>query len=180
MIERAIEYAKAIFAGDGSGHDFDHTMRVYRMANRIAREESADLRIVALAALLHDVDDRKLSPETYEHKDRAVSFLLENGMSDTDIQKIVSIISQISFSAGYGRPDTIEGMCVQDADRLDAMGAIGIGRTFAYGGSRGRRMHDPDGQDPSSSIQHFYDKLLRLKELMNTGTSTALTTASTI
>ena len=174
MIERAIAYTKAIFAGDGSGHDFDHTMRVYRMADRIAREESADLRIVALAALLHDVDDRKLSPETYEHKDRAVSFLRENGMSDTDIQKIVSIISQISFSAGYGRPDTIEGMCVQDADRLDAMGAIGIGRTFAFGGSRGRRMHDPDGQDPSSSIQHFYDKLLRLKELMNTGTGRKL------
>lgn len=168
MIERAMEYAKAIFAGDGSGHDFDHTMRVYRMADRIAREESADLRIVSLAALLHDVDDRKLSPETYEHKDRAVAFLRRNGMNDTDIQKIISIISQISFSAGYGRPDTIEGMCVQDADRLDAMGAIGIGRTFSFGGSRGRRMHDPTGKDTSSSIQHFYDKLLRLKDLMNT------------
>ncbi len=174
MIERAIEYVKAIFDGDGSGHDFDHTMRVYRMADRIAREESADLRIVALAALLHDVDDRKLSPETYEHKDRAVAFLRRNGMNDTDIQKIVSIISQISFSAGNGRPDTVEGMCVQDADRLDAMGAIGIGRAFAFGGSRGRRMHDPQWQERSSSIQHFYDKLLLLKDLMNTETGRRL------
>ena len=174
MIERAIEYVKAIFDGDGSGHDFDHTMRVYRMADRIAREESADLRIVALAALLHDVDDRKLSPETYEHKDRAVAFLRRNGMNDTDIQKIVSIISQISFSSGYGRPDTVEGMCVQDADRLDAMGAIGIGRAFAFGGSRGRRMHDPQWQERSSSIQHFYDKLLLLKDLMNTETGRRL------
>ncbi len=174
MIERAMEYARGIFAGDGSGHDFDHTMRVYRMAVRIAKEESADVQTVALAALLHDVDDRKLSPATYEHKDRAVAFLRENGMPDKDIQRIVNIISQISFSAGNGRPDTIEGMCVQDADRLDAIGAIGIGRAFAFGGSRGRRMHDPEGLDSSSTIQHFYDKLLLLKELMNTQTGRSL------
>ena len=67
MIERTMKFVEQVFAGDGSGHDFDHTMRVYRMAMRIAEEESADLQDVALAALLHDVDDRKLSPETYEH-----------------------------------------------------------------------------------------------------------------
>ena len=168
MIEQAIEFAKQIFAGDGSGHDFDHTMRVYRMAVRIAAEEGADQEIVAMAALLHDVDDRKLSPLTCENKDRAVGFLRENGMEEGKIAQIVRVISQISFSAGNGRPDSLEGMCVQDADRLDAIGAIGIGRAFAFGGSRDRRMHDPEGMDQTTTIQHFYDKLLLLKDRMNT------------
>ena len=174
MIHKAIEFAKQIFAGDGSGHDFDHTMRVYRMAVRIAGEEGADEETVALAALLHDVDDRKLSPETYENKDRAVGFLRENGMAEEKISTIVGLISQISFSAGNGRPDSLEGMCVQDADRLDAIGAIGIGRAFAFGGSRDRRMHDPEGLDQTTTIQHFYDKLLLLKDRMNTQTGRKL------
>lgn len=170
MINKAMEFAKAIFAGDASGHDFDHTLRVYRMATRLAIEEGADLQTVGLAALLHDVDDRKLSPETCDGKLRAVSFLRENGMEEEKISKIVDIISCISFSAQLPPPDSIEGKCVRDADRLDALGAIGIARTFAYGGSRGRRMHDPDGVDKNASIQHFYDKLLRLKDDMHTAT----------
>lgn len=170
MIEKAIDYARGIFAGDSSGHDFDHTMRVYRMATRIAMEENADLQIVQLAALLHDVDDRKLSPGTCENKDNAVSFLRLNGVEEGKIRRIVQIISEISFSANKGVPTTIEGKCVQDADRLDAIGAIGIGRAFAYGGSRGRAIHDPTGADQTSTIQHFYDKLLLLKDLMNTPT----------
>ena len=168
MIKKATAFAKEIFSQDASGHDFDHTLRVYRMAVRIAEEEGADVQTVALAALLHDVDDRKLSPETCINKDRAVGFLRENGIGEDKIRRIVQIISENSFSAGNGRPSTIEGMCVQDADRLDALGAIGIARTFAFGGSRGRRIHDPDGLDNGSSIQHFYDKLLLLKDLMNT------------
>lgn len=170
MINKAMDYARRIFDGDGSGHDFDHTLRVYRMALRIAEAEGADSEIVALAALLHDVDDRKLSPLTCEHKDRAVAFLRQNGYENEKIRIIVEIISEVSFSSGAGKPSTLEGCCVQDADRLDAIGAIGIGRTFAFGGSRGRRMHDPTGVDATSSIQHFYDKLLRLKDLMNTET----------
>ena len=170
MIEKAIAFAKEIFFKDASGHDFDHTMRVYRMAIRIAEEEKADLEIVALAALLHDVDDRKLSPETCRNKDRAVAFLRENGFDGDRISMIVQIISEISFSSGAGRPSTLEGCCVQDADRLDALGAIGIARTFAFGGSRGRRIHDPEGVDITTSTQHFYDKLLLLKDLMTTGT----------
>ena len=174
MVSKATEFARNIFEADASGHDFDHTMRVYRMAVRIAEEEGADLQRVSLAALLHDVDDRKLSPETYENKDRAVFFLRQNGMSESEIQKIVRIISEISFSAGNGAPSSLEGMCVQDADRLDAMGAIGIGRAFAFGGSRGRRMHDPEGADTTTTIQHFYDKLLLLKDRMNTKTGKKL------
>ena len=170
MIEKAITYAKEIFMKDASGHDFDHTMRVYRMAIRIAEEENADAVIVALAALLHDVDDRKLSPQTCQNKDRAVGFLRGNGLDEGRISRIVQIISEISFSSGAGKPSTLEGCCVQDADRLDALGAIGIARTFAFGGSRGRRIHDPQGIDKTTSIQHFYDKLLLLKDLMNTDT----------
>ena len=169
-----MEYARQIFAGDGSGHDFDHTLRVYHMAVRIAKEEGADIQMVALAALLHDVDDHKLSPETCEHKDRAVAFLREQGVDEQKIHSIVEIISEISFSAGNGRPSTLEGMCVQDADRLDAIGAIGIGRAFAFGGSRGRRMHDPEGVDKTATVEHFYDKLFKLKDLMTTATGQTL------
>lgn len=168
MIKKAMDFARDVFAGDASGHDFDHTLRVYHMATRLAIEEGADLQIVQLAALLHDVDDRKLSPETYEGKLRAVNFLKENGLENEKIQEIIDIISRISFSAQLPPPESIEGKCVRDADRLDAMGAIGIARTFAFGGSRGRRMHDPEGVDKNSSIQHFYDKLLRLKDTIHT------------
>ena len=174
MIEKAMEFAREIFSGDASGHDFDHTMRVYRMATRLAKEEGADMEIVQLAALLHDVDDHKLSPETCENHLRAVTFLRENGVDEEKIRIITDIISRISFSANRGAPSTLEGKCVQDADRLDAMGAIGIARTFAYGGSRGRRMHDPQGMDKNATIQHFYDKLLLLKESMNTLTARRL------
>ena len=174
MIDRAMDYARKIFKGDASGHDFDHTMRVFHMATTIAREENADLETVQLAALLHDVDDRKLSPQTCENKDNAVSFLRENGVNQEKIKEIIQIISQISFSAGNGAPSTLEGMCVQDADRLDAIGAIGIGRAFAFGSSRGRRIHDPEGKDPTTTIQHFYDKLLLLKDRMNTATGKTL------
>lgn len=174
VINRAEEFARQIFAGDSSGHDFDHTVRVYRMAVRIGAEEGADADIVALAALLHDVDDRKLSPRTCENKDRAVGFLRENGVNHGTVARIVQIISEISFSAGNGTPSTLEGCCVQDADRLDALGAIGIARTFAFGGSRGRRIHDPEGADRNSSVQHFYDKLLLLKDRMTTATGRKL------
>ena len=174
MINKAMEFARFVFAGDASGHDFDHTLRVYHMATRLAEEEGADLQTVQLAALLHDVDDRKLSPETCEGKLRAVNFLKENGVENGKIQEIVDIISRISFSAQLAPPASIEGQCVRDADRLDALGAIGIARTFAYGGSRGRRMHDPEGLDQNASIQHFYDKLLRLKDDMLTPTGRRL------
>lgn len=174
MIKKAMEYARSIFEGDASGHDFDHTLRVYHMATRLAEEEGADLQTVQLAALLHDVDDRKLSPETYAGKLRAVNFLKENGVENGEIQEIVDIISRISFSAQLPPPSSIEGKCVQDADRLDAMGAIGIARTFAFGGSRGRRLHDPEGKDADASVQHFYDKLLRLKDTMHTPTGRRL------
>ena len=168
IIQQAMDFSREIFAEDASGHDFYHTLRVYRLAARIAQEEGADMETVQLAALLHDVDDHKLSPDTAEGQQRAAGFLLSRGMHEERIREICGIISQISFSRNRGRPTTLEGMCVQDADRLDAMGAIGIARAFAYGGSRGRAIHDPNGEDSETTICHFYDKLLLLKDRMNT------------
>jgi uncharacterized protein len=135
--------------------------------------ESADLEMVGLIAALHDVDDRKLSPETCENLDHARTFLHREGVPSDRIEWILHGIRQISFKGTDSvSPDSIEAKCVQDADRLDAIGAIGIARTFAFGGSHGRSMHDP--QDKTSSIAHFYDKLLLLKDRMNTETGRRL------
>ena len=182
MIENAIKYVKQIFADDCSGHDYHHTMRVYRLAVQIAKKENADLLIVQLAAVLHDVDDAKLSPETYATKKNAVDFMESNGLDNEIIETVCKIIEEVSFAGTDSVvPSTIEGKCVQDADRLDAIGAIGIARAFAYGGSKGRKIYEPKikplvnmGKEEycqnqnSTSINHFYEKLLRLKDMMNT------------
>jgi uncharacterized protein len=174
IIQEAREYARAVFSDDASGHDFYHTLRVCQLAMEIAKAEGAELETVQLAALLHDVDDHKLSPDTCENKDRAVQFLKSHGIGDARIERIMNIIDTVSFSRNSGRPGSLEGKCVQDADRLDAIGAIGIARAFAFGGSHGRKIHDPEGMDPATSIAHFYEKLLKLKDLMNTETGRIL------
>ena len=182
IITNAIEFVKLVFENDYSGHDFFHTLRVYKAAGRIAEAEGANVEIVQLAALLHDVDDHKLSPETHANKDKARAFLRENNVSEPEIEMICRIISEVSFSSGI-IPDALESRCVQDADRLDALGAVGIARTFAYGGSHHREMFNPDippklsmtreeyAGSKSTSINHFYEKLFLLKDLMNTETA---------
>ena len=162
IIEQAVAYIQKLFRTNDGGHDVDHTMRVYRNALLIAeKEQDCDRLIIALAALLHDVDDHKL----FGTKDNANAraFLLENQVPQQMADRICGVINTVSFSQNKGRiPDTPEGKIVQDADRLDATGAVGIARTFAYGGEHGRPMKE--------SVQHFYDKLLKLKSLMNTET----------
>lgn len=184
MIHDALSFVKTTFQDDYSGHDYFHTLRVYKMAAEIARQEDADLMVVQLAALLHDVDDIKLSPETHANKDRAVGFLRQHGIPGATIKTICRIIDEVSFKGTDSTvPETIEGKCVQDADRLDAIGAIGIARAFAYGGSHHRMIYDPGIQPvvnmnaeqyqshSSTTINHFYEKLFQLKGLMNTDTA---------
>ena len=160
ITESAIEYIRGLFQGNSGGHDAEHTLRVYRNALLIAsQEQNCDLEIVSLAALLHDVDDHKLFHT--DNNANARSFLAEHGISETKIDLICDAINSVSFSQNRDRkPETIEGKIVQDADRLDALGAIGIARTFAYGGEHGRSLE--------SSVQHFHDKLLLLKDQINT------------
>lgn len=187
MIERAKLYVRGIFENNFSGHDYFHTLRVLHLAETIAAAESekqaVDMETVRLIALLHDVDDRKLSPDTCKNKDRAAMFLHSEGISASRIQMILKNIDDISYKGTDSVvPMTIEGQSVQDADRLDAMGAIGIARAFAYGGSRGRKLYDPDeapnlhmdaqtyAAAQGHTINHFHEKLLNLKDLMNTQT----------
>ncbi len=187
LIESTIAYVKEIFATDFSGHDFFHTMRVYKMATTIAMKENANLQIVQLAALLHDVDDRKLSPETCENKDRAVAFMKLQNLAEEMIETIKQIIGEVSFMGKDSVvPKTLEGKCVQDADRLDALGAMGIARAFAYGGNHNRVMYDPEIKPAlnmskeeyqnhvSTTVNHFYEKLFLLKDMMNTDSAKAI------
>lgn len=161
VITAAQRYVEDFFRRDSSGHDMAHTLRVYRTALRLAEAERANRDIVALAAMLHDVDDRKISPDTHADLGNAVAFLRSQQVSEERIARIIKVIRGVSFSENAGKvPATIEGRVVQDADRLDAIGAIGIARTFAYGGAHGRGMED--------SIQHFHDKLLLLRDMMTT------------
>ena len=160
IIEQALEYIKKLFRNNSDGHDAAHSIRVYSNARKIAEEyPECDLTVVSLAALLHDVDDHKLFNTVNNMNAR--TFLKDRQVADTVIERICEVINGVSFSKNRGkRPSTLEGQIVQDADCLDAMGAIGIARTFAYGGKVGRPLED--------SLRHFDDKLLLLKDEMNT------------
>ncbi|WP_400151707.1 HD domain-containing protein [Candidatus Methanarcanum hacksteinii] len=172
----------SLFVNDSSGHDIHHTKRVHDSAVTIQATEGGDIDIIRLASLLHDADDRKLfATENYSN---ARSIMVDHGISEDMQDAVIHVISQISFKGKDTiAPDTLEGMIVQDADRLDAIGAIGIGRAFAYGGKAGRAMYDPkehhkEGMSESeyysnegTTINHFYEKLLLLKDMMNTETA---------
>jgi uncharacterized protein len=185
----AAAFVRDHLAGDSSGHDWWHIDRVRSTALAIAREEGADLFIVELAALLHDVDDWKFAGGDRSAGPKAVRTWMEaHEVEPPAVDHVCRIIGELSFKgAGVATPMTsLEGQCVQDADRLDALGAIGIARTFAYGGHKGQAMHNPE-RPPSAhdsfeayknnvgtTINHFYEKLLLLKDRMNTAAARRL------
>ncbi len=182
VFSRAADYIRDLFEGDGSGHDFYHSIRVHDLARRICAEEGGDEDVVRLAALLHDADDRKLFHT--EGLANARRFLDSEDVPAEVSERVLRIIPQISFKgADSVVPDTLEGRIVQDADRLDAIGAVGIARAFAYGGSRGRPMHVPgeawrEGMSEAeyyankgTTVNHFHEKLLLLRDMMNTPTA---------
>lgn len=162
-------FVKKEFLGEGTGHDYFHLKRVVENALKIGKAENANLFLVELSAWLHDVGDYKLHDGVDRSEELVKEFLLTQNLSDELIDKVNEIISQVSFSKANS-VTSLEAKVVQDADRLDAIGAIGIARAFAFGGSRGRELWNPD-QPESTSVQHFYDKLLKLKDLMNTETA---------
>lgn len=182
MIKFTKEYVYNELHNESSGHDWYHIARVTSMARTIAIEEHADEFICEMAALLHDIADEKLNESEEAGLQKVITWLNSIGTDASTIQRIISIISTMSFKGG-GQPKmtSLEGQVVQDADRLDAIGAIGIARTFAYAGSKGELIYDPElkprinmtkeeyRKGRSSAINHFYEKLLTLKEKMNTG-----------
>ncbi|WP_067725540.1 HD domain-containing protein [Oceanobacillus damuensis] len=162
------EYAMQLFGDDATGHDYFHMERVARMAKQIAEAEKANPFICEAAGWLHDVGDQKLFSDPNKAIENMRLFLTSILLTDKEIVLIERIIKAVSFSKGEV-PDQLEGKIVQDSDRLDAIGAIGIARTFAYGGANNQLIHHPE--HTATSIQHFFDKLLKLKQLMNTNTA---------
>jgi uncharacterized protein len=184
LIEQVTQKIQQSFTGEGSGHDWWHIYRVVNTATYIARQEGADVSMVQLAALLHDVGDHKF----YENEDAPQllikELLKEYHLEEEVVESIIEIVLSVSYKgAGVVTvPNGLEAKCVQDADRLDAMGAIGIARAFAFGGNRSRLLYDPNQppnlhkdfeaykKDKGHTINHFYEKLLLLKDRMQTKT----------
>ena len=168
IIEKAKIYVRGILENDASGHDYNHIIRVYNIALNINRKYHANWYIISLATLLHDIDDYKISNSKIPDE-RTRRFFDENSIEKETVDKVIDIINTISYSKQIKgvKVTSIEGEIVQDADRLDALGAIGIARTFAFGGSKNRLLYD-ENNPTNSSLTHFYDKLFKLTDLMNT------------
>ena len=189
MIEKTKEYVKKNMEYGDVGHDWFHIERVWKMARMIANEEDANVLVVELGALLHDIADWKFhGVGAGEAKTR--EWLESLGLEDKVIKNVIHIVENISFKgvAESEQMKTLEGKIVQDADRLDAMGAIGVARAFAYVGFKNIPIHDPrvsirenmtfkeykNTATVGTGVNHFYEKLLLLKERMNTRTGKSL------
>lgn len=186
IIEKTTDHVKGLLSGEGSGHDWWHIVRVWNNAKNISQFEKVDTFVVELAALLHDIADWK-----FNNGDENVGAIKARKWLDSlkvdkkTIDHVCEIIANSSYKGAKvkSKIKTLEGKVVQDADRLDAIGAIGIGRTFAYGGHMKREMFNPNikptlhktaeeyKNNNSNTINHFYEKLLLLKDLMNTNTA---------
>ena len=174
ILNQVQAYIKKTFLDEGTGHDYFHIERVVTNAKKILAHENADAFIVELAAWVHDIGDYKLHGGVDKSEELITSYLQTLDLDVDTIAFVNQIVSQVSFSKG-NQPTSIEAMIVQDADRLDAIGAVGIARCFAYGGSTGNILYNPfDQSKNASSVQHFYDKLFKLKDLMNTTTGKSI------
>jgi len=189
IIEQTLSYVKSALANAEGGHDWWHIYRVWQLSKHISTSEKADLLVVELGALLHDIADAKFNngDETVGPK-KAQEFLKSLEVENSIINHVENIIRNISFKGGNEAQQfkSLELDIVQDADRLDAMGAIGIARTFNYGGFKNREMYNPDIQpnlnmtkeeyknSTAPTLNHFYEKLLLLKDRMNTITGKQL------
>lgn len=186
VIERTAEFVKGKLEKDGTGHDWWHIVRVVRLGKHIAEKEGADAFVVELGCLLHDIADWKLNNGDTEIGPRVAREWLESlGVEEKVIKEITTIISESYFEIGKNEtPElSLEAKVVHDADNLDAMGAIGIARTFAFGGAHSRLIHHPEmgprdsfNQEEylshnTTTLNHFYEKLLKLKTHMHTETA---------
>jgi uncharacterized protein len=185
IIEKTIAFVKTTLTGAEGGHDWWHIYRVWTMARRIGEKEQADMFVIELAALLHDIADPKFhNGDEDRGPGMAAQFLTEQEVDPDIIHHVIEIIKNISFKNSFGKVDfqSAELAVVQDADRLDAIGAIGIARAFNFGGYKSRPLCDPHiparddmtkeeySKSDGPTINHFYEKLLLLKDRMNTDT----------
>ncbi len=185
LINNTINFVKEALKNAEGGHDWFHIERVWKNSKLLAKSENVDLEVVELAALLHDIADSKFNDgdETVGPK-KALNFLIDQDADYRVIDHVISIIENVSFKGGHQKRtfNSLELDVVQDADRLDAIGAIGIARTFNYGGFKNRAIYDPEIKpdlnmtkeqykaSTAPTINHFYEKLLLLKDTMNTTT----------
>jgi uncharacterized protein len=187
LLAAARAHVRERLDGESSGHDWWHIERVARLARWLAAEEGADVFCCELAALVHDLIDWKINADEARALADLRAWLAENGADEAAIAAVIKIITTMSFKGGSQPPmRTLEGQIVQDADRLDAIGAIGIARAFAYGGAKGLLLHDPEARPrgpmttaeyrhhQAATITHFHEKLLLLKDRMNTATARRL------
>ena len=187
IIEKTKEYVKQEMLKGDSGHDWSHVLRVNNTAKMIAKKEKADLFIVELSTLFHDIADSKFTNGDETIAPRKIKDFLNSLKVDTEtIEKVNYIVEHMSFKKNQPTEKSLEFKVVQDADRLDAIGAIGIARAFSFGGYKNRLMYNPEEKPnlnqtkeqyvkaEGTTINHFYEKLLLLKDLMNTETAKAI------
>lgn len=189
IITTTENFVRKHLAGEGTGHDWWHVERVRNTARHIQQIEGGTLSIIDLALLLHDVGDRKVIGKDDDDCTIAEDFLRTQNLDEDTIQLIMEIIKNMSYSQSLNtneKPVSIEFQIVQDADRLDALGAIGIARAFAFGGSRGRPLYNPEQaaathqsrdeyiKSEGSTLHHFDEKLFLLKNLLNTRAAKAI------
>lgn len=188
IVDKVSFSSRQFHSSDTTGHDWWHVYRVWQMARHIAQREDAEIFLVELAALLHDMDDHKIDGADAVNFPNARQTLLSVNVDSVTTERVIAIISEVSFKGAKVNttPTTLEACVVQDADRLDAIGAIGIARAFAYGGSKNRLLFDPEVKpemhstfeqyrnSKGSTLNHFYEKLLLIKDMLNTQTAKSI------